>query len=850
MARTIDDFWKLLQEIQGTSTDLTESVKAIAKNEKTISANLFGNVIDQIAHNSRDYQRIRGFLRDWYAAHRSLTSFQSNASDVYQMPNDQLDDLFQSFGYNYSSTLRDPTSNNAPLNKVNFFLDLVNLYKIKGTPQALVEVLQYYGITDVDLYEMSLQLEDRLDKDPDDLIFKGKIVAGTSGDISPIYLPFDLLTQGDPHWLQTESQIRNLFSNSVINFPSQTPYFALKPLFDEEAIDAATGILQRLVQDQYQEWQDAGAPPEDTNPVLDQNAVMTITGDQCSMLTLYLTTIHVFEKQYTVGSPASRFVCYDGTNTDSIDIIQEFRDLTGVVSDRADIKQKYLQYIDTFSRDIILNFLQSKFDAGAVLANLNPTVKANIDGLATDLNTVLGSLLTDLGEWVRANISYGFINMSYILFGIDALFSNLRSIIEFFKPYRARLVPLEMIQLRNRLLNSIRVEDDGNEIDHHAEIEFHDYLVGDSQACCSDSTCSELLHPREYYDCGSYHDIGAVTDIPQNLFIEYHDSIYDALRCPVSDTTGFVVSELLDVVALGPYSSAIPVGATELAVSFESTRADTNYSIVASLRNDTPSEVQYVYNFLLTDKQTSGFSINFSGVIASENYYLDWYVVDSTSSSANVVPLDFGESSKTITVPNLCGSNYNVLISLVNTVDEPASIYGHSVNQKSLNEFEVNFSGPMDSSNFQLEWMICEGIQYGNQSIPNGASEVTVNLTSALSHNHYPVLINVSTDSTSEFIISGIVKSRSNNSFNVLLSAPVTSSNYQISWLIPDETLPPIYDMNYYQTGGFRDFDSEGVFDCTHGFDYFTFTIENITGFLLQENGDYLLQEDGDKIIY
>ena len=140
MARSIEDFWKLLDEIQGEETDLTDAVKSIAKNEKTVSENLFTNIIDQLAYNSPDYIRIRSFLRDWYAAHRSLTTFQANVSDVYQMPNDQLDDLFQSFGYKYSTDIRDPISNNSSLNKINFFLDLINLYKIKGTPKALVDV--------------------------------------------------------------------------------------------------------------------------------------------------------------------------------------------------------------------------------------------------------------------------------------------------------------------------------------------------------------------------------------------------------------------------------------------------------------------------------------------------------------------------------------------------------------------------------------------------------------------------------------------------------------------------------------------------------------------------------------
>lgn len=544
MARTLDDFWKILEEIQGKSTDLTEAVKAIAKNEQTTSERLFGNIIDQVAFNSQDYQRLRSFLRDWYAAHRTLTSFQANISDIYQMPNDQLDDLFQSFGYDLSSTLKNPTTNEAPLNKVNFFLDLVNLYKIKGTPQAIVDVLQYYGIVDVDLYELSLQFDERARKNPDDLIFKGKIVAGTSNDISPIYLPFDLLTSGDPHWLQSESQIKTLFQQNKINFPSQSPYFAVKPLFDEEATDAATGILSRKVQDQHTEWISGGGDPEDTNPILPQDSVITITGDQCSLLTLYLSTIYTFNKEWTVGAFAPNFICYDGTNVDAIDIMDEFRDVTKKVNTRLEWQTQWNKYLDLFTRSIGSNFLQVHTSARDTLAVLNPTVKANLDNLSASNVTVLGTLLKDLGDWVRNNISFGFINMSYILFGIDSLFGQLTKVIDFFKPYRARLIPLELIQIRNRLFNSIIVED---KFETTIEENIHDFLTGDSEPCCADSTTC-LHYSRDTYDCGSWHDIGAVTDLPKDLFIEIKDNIYDAMRCPRGggDSTAFVTSEVLD----------------------------------------------------------------------------------------------------------------------------------------------------------------------------------------------------------------------------------------------------------------------------------------------------------------
>ena len=224
MARNIDDFWQIWNNLMGLPNDLVKSLDSIAKSNQKTSNEFFARIIDTIAHNSPDYTRMRGWLRDWYASHRTISTFQQNISDVYELPNDQLDDLFQSFGYDLSTSIKDPISNESLLIKVNFFLDLVNLYK-KGTPQAMVDVLQYYGVNELDIYEFDLQFDDRPNKDPEDLMFKGTIVAGTTGDTSPLYLPYDLLTEGDPHWLQREADIRQLYELTNINFPSRSPYF-------------------------------------------------------------------------------------------------------------------------------------------------------------------------------------------------------------------------------------------------------------------------------------------------------------------------------------------------------------------------------------------------------------------------------------------------------------------------------------------------------------------------------------------------------------------------------------------------------------------------------------------------
>ena len=544
MARTIDDFWQIWNDLLGLDNNLVKALDSIAKSNQKTANEFFARVIDTIAHNSPDYRRLKGWIRDWYASHRTISTFQQNVSDVYELPNDQLDTLFQSFGYDLSSIIRDPISNESILPKINFFLDLVNLYKKKGTPQTMVDVLQYYGINELDIYEFDLQFDDRPDKDSTDLMFKGTIIAGTTGDTSPLYLPYQLLTQGDPHWLQTEAQIRAAYLTNTINFPSRSPYFAIKPLFDEREIYGSLSILVRTIQDQYYNWRfNSIDPPKD--------AISTITGDQVSVLALYLSAIYIFEQEYGgLGTPGKSFICYDGTNINDVELIlAEFDSYHNAkFKSRADQLVKLSEYYDLFTRVTPRNFLQNPGDAQIVLTALDPTYKANLDLLASPPLEILGSIVRDLGEWIRSNISYGFINLSYVVLGFDSLVSAMGDIVNFWKPYRARLIPVEMIEFRSRLGETIIVEDRGpgtSTTDILQDI--HDFYQGMpcGEPCClpEDSTGVCSLNPREYYDCGSWHDVGSVTDFCRPVEIDIADDIHDPLNCVPADLDSTAIVE-------------------------------------------------------------------------------------------------------------------------------------------------------------------------------------------------------------------------------------------------------------------------------------------------------------------
>ena len=532
---TIDDFWKIFEAVTGVDTSIsgvTNAVDAIAKAERTRSEDLFNTVIDQSSFETDDYNRIRKFFIDLYSTHKTISTTGASASDPNSLPNTHLDELFRSFGYQYSVQLKDFDENPLP-GKVAFFLDLVNLYKRKGTPQSLIDVLQYYGVTELDIYEFMLKFDNK-----NRLIFEGTAIAGTSED--PIDLKFfwPELTRLDPHWLLTEQQIRQLNANNINNLPSKTPYIGIQPIADADGPEIS--ILSRLVQDEFDVWNGGGT--------LEDNAAITILGENHSLLELYLSCIYTFDKLYNVGKEGPLYACYDGTSIITADILAEYAEITrrptlrnyDVGTERG-ILSGLAEYYDDFNRETPTNFLQNKGDAETYLNLIDAALKTSLDSLGEEDQVVLFSLLKDLAIWVRNNIGFGFVNLGFIMFGLDAFFSDLLPVVNFFKPYRARVILLEALQIKNRLFNTI-VEEDENEFIFDTII--HDFLTGDSIPCCQeepiDSTSTitvcldstaPLYYSRDTYDCGSYHDIGAVTDIPQELFIEGTQIIHDRLRC-------------------------------------------------------------------------------------------------------------------------------------------------------------------------------------------------------------------------------------------------------------------------------------------------------------------------------
>ena len=114
---SINDFFKILSYLKDSSvsSDLDDVLKILSKSEQATADQYFTNILDQNAHMSADYLRLRKYLVDWYASHKTILGTQKKVSDVFSIPDDHINELIRSFGFN------GPLGELTRDNKINFF---------------------------------------------------------------------------------------------------------------------------------------------------------------------------------------------------------------------------------------------------------------------------------------------------------------------------------------------------------------------------------------------------------------------------------------------------------------------------------------------------------------------------------------------------------------------------------------------------------------------------------------------------------------------------------------------------------------------------------------------------------
>lgn len=532
---TINDFIKLMKYFKGeTVSDLDGNLIIQAEDSKAKTQVLFSDNIDLNCHMSEDYKRLKNFLVPWYASLRTLSSTMKQASDVRSLPDEHLNELIKSFGF------VDSLENIMQSNKIDFFYDLVNLYKIKGTQESVERALGYFGIANIELMEYWLQYNSNRE-----LVFRPVRLSTQSGsliNLDALDIDYDIITSADPHWFLTKDKINQLFLNNKIAFPSKTPYFGIRPITELSGniINPSLEILSRIVQNSYVDYMNGNSPPKDTKT--------TTINILVSILDLYLGCVYTFNSLYpksTYSNDTSDLI-YNGSMSLSNENIFDLYDTLMKRSSnqtRSQLAFNQEQFVTYFTRLRTLNFLTSLNTAGDLLTTLNPSLKRVIDdnlGINNGEYT-LRLLVKDLSSWIKDHISIYAPDLSVLAFGSISL-DYVIDIINFFKPYRARLISVEHIYtIKNPALDSVIADDLLNEKIKEIVVDF-------------DTADSIPSYPEDFIP----EDYIITTTPPTNLskkIINLYKDTFDQIKCEYDNSTLYtgVTSDIYSAPPIGNY---------------------------------------------------------------------------------------------------------------------------------------------------------------------------------------------------------------------------------------------------------------------------------------------------------
>lgn len=547
----LQDFWDLIDLLKdGTNLEVDSIREAILRDEKSKTLEYFENVVDQYCFSTNDYYRLKNLIVDWYSSQKSLITISRNSTDVFSLPVEYLDELFRSFGYDISLDLvRDNT-------KPYFFLDLVNLYKIKGTPLSIYKSLGYYGL-DVDISEYWLTINSK-----NDLVFRSEDL-NFDEEVYPLYTldtPFSSFTTNDPHWIYTEDDIRNRLVNESIKLPSKSPYFSIRSKTNLTSLNKALSILFRIVEDDYYNY-------KNNNIIKNRNIKLKELNIYCNILELYITCLYLYNYYFTNYGDNSdltnKYLCYNESNLDLSYINTEYTNLLSRSVDYDDVVSKRILYLNNFNRILSSNFLLNINNIGDLLYSLNATLKLQIDekiNSTTGGLTELYTIVQTLSIWIKDNLYEDVPLLSNFIFGY--LFKKLYNVIDFFKPYHSRLVNIYNVGVINDPLHDTLLFKD-----YHTKYlikKLFSFDTADSTGIIDeldiyDSTNS--VYSRKYLDFNSYFDIGSSIDNKKTFYIyKYENDLYCDNRYNENNSDLFFVENLETTNEGGKYTEVIQSG--------------------------------------------------------------------------------------------------------------------------------------------------------------------------------------------------------------------------------------------------------------------------------------------------
>jgi len=505
-----------LEDWLNKTPTLDYKYKQIGYSEKQKVVELFETIIDQPAFMTNDHKRLRKLLIDWYSAHRTTVTHTIESLDPHSMATEALNEMIRCFGFPYPHKI---VSSNL---KAQFILDIIELYKKKGTPWVLVKVLQtYFGLNSIVLSEWWIHRNGASDT----FYAKAHPVIPRTYRTDPRLsqeLDYDIFIRNKPLWKMTEVKLRELYNECAITLPSITSYISMNGTLDILEINVALSILNRKIQESYEFWLSTGT--------VNQNVYLSKLTSICSLLSLVLGITYLFNS--TNSSTDPRYQFYDGFfspldvvdedgNRDDVDdidysnILDEYKNINIRPSTKSQketlLAERYSKFTEVGATQSVTTALA---DAGTYLGLIQSDFKEELDEYVNsgkNVNNLIETLLGDLDFYMINNMEIIDFPISYLVIGAP-IEEHLKDVIDFFKPYHTQLrdftsilafddslgdSQLEYDELEKTILEEWHVET-GNWADEY----FDDGLIRDDTSTSIehnityfyDSTASERIY--------------------------------------------------------------------------------------------------------------------------------------------------------------------------------------------------------------------------------------------------------------------------------------------------------------------------------------------------------------------
>lgn len=283
----------------------TETINLL--NNRIKLKNYFNKALRVDAFLNEDNLRMIDFAIDLQACKRTLNDKIMNITKPDIADNETLTNLLELFGYTNHSLLDENT-------KRSFVQDIARLYKNKGNPSAIRDIINYTIFLDSEIVEFWLS---RNRKD-NDVFFIGQAVRDSflGKLIGTINKDYNSLTLSDPHWQYTKSQIIELDNNLPgYGLPSMSPYFTLGINLDLAGLSKGILYLSREAKRQYNIY--------NTNKNLfineQLNRISSFDG-YLSILELLLTTSYLYNYRFNRNAtiePGTKIMSWNPTSPNS-----------------------------------------------------------------------------------------------------------------------------------------------------------------------------------------------------------------------------------------------------------------------------------------------------------------------------------------------------------------------------------------------------------------------------------------------------------------------------------------------------------------------------------------------------